>query len=60
MDIGATLGIKFRGRKSYNLKKCVEIEEVEIAKRIRALDDLEEGGLEYDEDFEDDVSLWNF
>lgn len=58
MDIRAFVGIKFRGGRSFNLKKFVEIEEAEIADKINALDDVDEvGGWENDEDFEDNESL---
>lgn len=38
LDIGARLDIKFRGGRGYNLRKCVEMEENELAGMINALD----------------------
>lgn len=42
IDIGVTMGIKFREPSSYNLKKFVKMEKVDIAERISAFDDSEE------------------
>lgn len=51
------LGIECRGGRSFNLKKFVEMEEVEIAERINAPDDFEDVVLEEDDDFEEGASL---
>lgn len=57
MDIGARLDFKFWRGRSYNLKKFVKMEEEELAKRIHALDDLDEDvSTEDDNDFEDGAS----
>lgn len=51
--------LNLEGR-NYNLKKFVEMGEEEIAERISALDDLEEGVvLKEDDGLEDSVSLYS-
>ncbi|KAG5552658.1 hypothetical protein RHGRI_010677 [Rhododendron griersonianum] len=58
MDVGARLGIHFKGGRNFMLKTLVEMQEAELAERIDALDDLEnEFDLEDDVDPEDDASL---
>lgn len=39
LDVGAELDIKFRGGRGYNLRKCGETEENELAEMNNALDD---------------------
>lgn len=44
MEMGASCGVKFYGRDSYNIKKYLEIQGVDISElEIKALEDLEEG-----------------
>lgn len=58
MDIGARLGIQYKGGRNFMLKTLVEMQEAELAERIDALDDLEnEFELEDDVDFKEDISL---
>lgn len=62
MDLGATLGVKFRGGRNFNLKKFIKMEEEEIAGRINALESLDENDfMEEANDFEEGfLYLWNF
>lgn len=44
MEMSALWGVKYYGRESYNIKKYLELERVEISeKEIEAIDNLEEG-----------------
>lgn len=43
MEVSASLGVKFFGRESYNIKKYLELQGVEISEQdIRALDEVED------------------
>lgn len=56
MDTNAKLGVKFRGRENFNLKKFIKLEKGEISKtEVRDLVDLEDGEFA---DLEDRVSLY--
>lgn len=55
MDIGERCGVKFYGKKSFNLKKIMELEVLNFAdKKNRDVDDLMDGDFD---DLEDETSL---
>lgn len=58
MDLGARLGVSFKGGRNFILKTFVEMQEAELAERINALDDLEiYVDLEDDQNFKEGASL---